>query len=402
MKESFTIKFFLNKNVSKTQSGVEYYKIYCRVTKDRKKSEFATGVYEDEKVWHKNGGRSNKSAVNDELAEVEHKLRRLRRRFLDDEKFYTAKSLVQSYKNNGGSPIQLISYINKHIEEITLKEEHAINTINHYKASRNIYAAFVKKIYKQDDIFINQLDFEFVNKFDLYLMKKHKDALGRNIKRNTANKHHSRLRTLLHKAVKEDIIGVNPYSNFQLKNKPSNRTYLTSEEVTRIRDLDFSNNRSLDRVRDFFLFSCYTSLRYSDAYELKKDDILVLESGTKLISIEMEKTKEAVQIPIVPDAERIIEKYKDDAARVIHGFILPRYSNQKLNNYLKQIGVMANLTKELSHHVARHTFATVALNNGIPIEAVQKILGHNNLRTTQVYAKMMTSTLEKEMEKFKL
>ena len=95
------------------------------------------------------------------------------------------------------------------------------------------------------------------------------DKQGNNVKRNTVNKHHSRLRTILHKATKDEIISINPYSKFNLKYDPTTRSFLTKDEINRIKEINFTNNLTLDRVRDFFLFSCYTSLRYSDAFNLK-------------------------------------------------------------------------------------------------------------------------------------
>jgi len=397
MNSSFSIKFYLNKNKEKA----EQFKIYGRLIHDRKKSEFATNYYIDENKWDDLRGRAKRDQViNDELSELEAQINRIRRKLLDDEKPVSSRIILEILKGDRKEKRSLLEYTNEHIEEIIRKKEHAENTQNHYKSSRNIYAQFIKDELKRSDVTIHSIDYYFLKKFDDWMLSKYTDKLGRHVKRNTVNKHHSRLRTLLHKAVREGFIHNNPYRLFSLKNTPTNRPFLTIEEVNNIKSLDFSNNISLDRVRDFFLFSCYTSLRYSDAVKLRLKDIIETEEGKKLISIQMEKTKESVYVPVIPAAQEIIDKYEDDPAREVEGFILPRYSNQKLNSYLKMVATMAGINKEMTHHVARHTFATIALNKGMPLEVVQKILGHCNIRTTQIYAKMQTSTLEKEMEKF--
>lgn len=396
MSSSFSIKFYLNKGKKKG----EQLKIYGRLIIERKKSEFATNYYIEETKWDKAKGRAKRNQViNDELSEIEAKLNRIRRKLLDDGKPVSAKNIIEILKGKRKEKRFLIEFINEHIDEIILKKEHSVNTQNHYKSSRNIYEKFLDERLKTKDISLDLIDYDFLKKFDEWMLSEYKDKFGGSVKRNTVNKHHSRLRTILHKAVREEIIIKNPYQRFNLKYTPTNRAFLTIEEVNSIKELDFTNNVSLDRVRDFFLFSCYTSLRYSDAAKLKLNDIITTEEEKQLISIKMDKTKESVYIPVIPPAQEIIDKYEEDPARLVEGFILPRYSNQKLNAYLKMIATMANINKEITHHVARHTFATIALNKGMPLEVVQKILGHSNIRTTQIYAKMQTSTLEKEMEK---
>lgn len=397
MSSSFSIKFYLNRNKGKG----EQFKIYGRLIHDRKKCEFATNYYIEETKWDDARGRAKRNQViNDELSDLEARINRIRRKLLDDEKPVSSRIIIEILKGDRKEKRSLLEYINEHIEEIIRKKEHAENTRNHYKSSRNIYAKFIKENLKRSDVTIHSIDYNFLKKFDDWMLSEYTDKMGHSVKRNTVNKHHSRLRTLLHKAVREGYIQSNPYQLFSLKNTPTNRSFLTIEEVNSIKALDFRNNNSLDRVRDFFMFSCYTSLRYSDAVKLRLKDIIETEEGKKLISIKMEKTKESVYVPVIPAAQAIIDKYEEDPARVVEGFVLPRYSNQKLNSYLKLIATMAGINKEMTHHVARHTFATIALNKGMPLEVVQKILGHCNIRTTQIYAKMQTSTLEKEMEKF--
>jgi len=400
MADSFSLKFYLNK---KKTRGTNEYKIYGRLIIDRRKSEFATSYFIDEKTWDVSKGRAKKNmAINDELAVLEAEINRIRRRLLDEGKPVSSKVTLEFLKGDRKEKRFLLEYMEEHMQNMKSKGEHAINTCNHYKSSYNIYQQFLNQQLKAQDYPLSNINYEFLEKFDTYMISVYTDNRGNSVKRNTVNKHHSRLRTMLHKAVREEIINRNPYSKFNLKYDPTTRGFLTKEEINRIKELDFTNNQTLDRVRDFFLFSCYTSLRYSDAFNLRLINLVYTEDGKRMISKNMDKTKEDVYIPIIKETQKLIDKYNNDPARELQGFILPRYTNQKLNSYLKHIGTLAAISKELTHHVARHTFATVALNNGIPIEVVQKLLGHTQIRTTQIYAKMQVSTLEKEMEKFDL
>ncbi len=266
MAESFSLKFYLNKSKFKGKQ----YKIYARLIIDRQKSELATNYYLEEDKWDNSKGRAKKNVIiNDELSEIEANINRIRRKLLDEGKHVSSKIIVQYLKGEKKEKRYLIEYLDEHIQEMKLKDEHAENTYNHYTSSRNIYAEFLHKKLRTNDILLNLIDLDFVKKYDLYMISEYKDPRNhKNILRNTVNKHHSRLRTILHKAVREGFINVNPYTNFQLKNTPTNRKYLTIEQVDAIKAIDFSNNKTLDQVRDFFLFSCSTSLRYKDAYNL--------------------------------------------------------------------------------------------------------------------------------------
>lgn len=151
-----------------------------------------------------------------------------------------------------------------------------------------------------------------------------------------------------------------------------------------------------------FVFCCYTGLSYIDVQKLNQDNIVRHIDGGLWIQAERTKTKSKLGIPLLPTAEAILEKYKDHP-KVINGeCVLPVLSNQKSNAYLKEIANLCRIKKNLTTHLARHTFATtVTLSNGVPIETVGKMLGHKNLRTTQHYAKIINKKVEYDMAALK-
>jgi site-specific recombinase XerD len=157
-------------------------------------------------------------------------------------------------------------------------------------------------------------------------------------------------------------------------------------------------NERLSQVRYIFLFSCFTGLAYIDTQKLTQDNINIGLDGNKWIYTKRQKTKTTSNIPLLSKAEEIIERYKDHPACLNSGRLLPVLSNQKMNAYLKEIADLCDINKELTYHIARHTFATtITLSNGVPIESVSKMLGHKNIKTTQHYAKILDKKVSEDM-----
>jgi len=175
------------------------------------------------------------------------------------------------------------------------------------------------------------------------------------------------------------------------------RESLTKEELTRLETKQFKIER-LQQVLDMFLFSCYTGLAYVDLAELTPGNIITGIDGNLWISTNRAKTETSVRVPLLPRAKELMEKYADDPRALNSGTVFPVISNQRMNGYLKEIAEICGISKDLTFHIARHTFATtVTLSNGVPIESVSKMLGHTSIRTTQIYAKVVESKLSEDM-----
>jgi integrase/recombinase XerD len=377
----------------------EKHKIYCRITLNRKKSELYTGLAILPGAWDNEKRKTNNVDINAELSELESKLFRIRRDLIDKDIPLTSSNIVDYYKGHKSTKFFILEYFDAHVQFIKNKGEHSIITISQYGATHKILIKFIRNHLKKNDLLLPEVNYNVLEELDRYMLIDYKDPYNRNIQRNTINKHHSRLRTILNKAINEDLIIKSPYRKFKLRYKKTKRAFLTTAELEKFKKLDLRESKSLDKVRDYFLFSCYTGLRFMDANTLKISDIISDEENRQHISIKMRKTQDFAIIPLIVDAQNIIRKYRDQSEQNSHEFILPRISNQKLNAYLKVLANLSGIDKVMTHHVARHTFATQALNKGIPIEVIQKLLGHTDIQTTQIYAKMLTSTITKEMEK---
>ncbi|MCD4728958.1 MAG: site-specific integrase [Bacteroidales bacterium] len=202
-------------------------------------------------------------------------------------------------------------------------------------------------------------------------------------------------------AIANEWLQRNPFMNFKCSYKDTNRGYLTQEELDKLEAKEFSIKR-LEIVRDIFIFQCYTGLAYSDVERLTPDDVSTGIDGEKWIIIYRQKTGGRSPIPILPRALEIINKYQDYPENENSGKLLPVKSNQKINAYLKEIGDLCGIDKNLSTHLARHTFATtVTLAHGVPIETVSKMLGHSSIRTTQIYSKVIDNKISADMVKLK-
>ena len=158
----------------------------------------------------------------------------------------------------------------------------------------------------------------------------------------------------------------------------------------------------LRQVRDIFIFCCYTGLAYADVKKLTREEITTGIDGEKWIWTSRQKTDTTTRVPLLPRALAILDRYKEDPQCLNKGRLLPVLSNQKMNNYLKEISDACKITKKMTFHTARHTFATtVTLSNGVPIETVSKMLGHRNLKTTQHYAKILDLKVSEDMMKLR-
>jgi site-specific recombinase XerD len=246
--------------------------------------------------------------------------------------------------------------------------------------------------YNVSDIDITKIDHAFITDYEFWLRS------VRNCANNTAVKYIKNFNKIIKLCLANDWLEKNPFANYKSKVKEVERVYLTENEIQSIIEKDFKTER-LSVVRDIFLFSCFTGLAYIDVKNLTKSHISFGIDGEKWIFTHRQKTESASKIPILPVTQMIIEKYENHPQCNNEYKLLPILSNQKMNAYLKEIAGVCEIEKELTFHIARHTFATtVTLTNGVPIESVSKMLGHKNLRTTQHYAKVLDRKVSDDMK----
>jgi len=238
---------------------------------------------------------------------------------------------------------------------------------------------------------IKAIDNYMVTEFGMYL----KTERGCNF--NTANKFLQNLKRITYRCLRHGWILKDPFVGISLTMKEVDRPYLTEEELKSIMDYSSSFDR-LRRVRDFFLFSCFIGLAYADVKKLRRCEIEKNEAGY-WIKTKRQKTGGRANVPLLDVPMQIINKYVQLDLLEADDLVLPILSNQKMNAYLKEIADLCGITKKLSYHIARHTFATtLTMMNGVPIESVSKMLGHKNITSTQHYARIVDKKVGEDME----
>lgn len=381
-KLSFTNKF------SRGDDGV----IYLRITVNRKKAEISTKRKVDFKKWNPESQKAKGDAeLNSYLIHIQNEINRIHTQLIRDNKEVTAKLIKDVYLGRDEKSISLISYVDDHIREISqLTTQYKISTIKRYETIRRHLEEFLALI-DQETIKLNKFDLKLITQFDHFL------KVNKKISLNTSAKYLKLLKAIFLKALRLELIEKNPFAGFVYKTVEVNKEFLTPNELETLEKSKLPN-QSLEKVKDVFLFSVYTGLRFSDAFELKPSDIKKEKDGQYWLTIKkIIKTEKPLRIPLLNKALRIVEKYKNESE--VTNKLLPIISNQKTNAYLKVIADLTDIQKNLTHHCARHTFATtVTLSNKVPIEVVSNLLGHSSIKSTQIYAKI-TDTYLKDMTK---
>jgi len=373
--------------------------IYVRVTIQSKRFEFSANKYVNPERWSVEGtkvkgGNEEARTINSHLDYLKNQVLEAEKRLFKKDIKVTSEILKKELFGIAETKRMLIPIFQDHNDRIKelVGKEYAPGTLERYKTSLSHTIEFLEWKYKISDIEINKIDYAFVTDYEFFLRS------VRNCANNTAVKYIKNFNKIIKLCLANDWMDKNPFANYKSKVKEVERVYLSEEEIQSIINKDFKNER-LSLVRNIFLFSCFTGLAYIDVKNLTKSHICIGIDGDKWIFTHRQKTETASKIPVLPVTQMIINKYADHPQSVNEEKLLPILSNQKMNAYLKEIAAVCEIEKELTFHIARHTFATtVTLTNGVPIESVSKMLGHKNLRTTQHYAKVLDKKVSEDMK----
>jgi len=305
----------------------------------------------------------------------------------------TTESLKAAFLGKDIVTHSLMEVIKLHNDKIRalIGIEYASGTLKRFLVLERHVQAFLLAKFNYADINIKEVDLTFISDFEFYLRTQNSCA------NNTAVKYLKNLGKIIRIALSMDWIDKDPMLGYKMHTKPVERPFLTEDELSAILTKEFATER-LSQVRDIFIFCCFTGLAYSDVEKLKVTDIFKGIDGTDWIAINRTKTGTRSNVPLLPTAKAILERYQTEIECYAGNKALPVASNQKMNEYLKEIAAVCRINKKLSSHIARHTFATtVTLLNGVPIESVSKMLGHTNIRTTQIYAKVLDQKVSEDM-----
>ncbi|WP_443938845.1 site-specific integrase [Pedobacter sp. MW01-1-1] len=393
MKRNFSLLFFLKKGKT-DQPGTS--SIYLRITIEKKRVDLATGKQCNDSNWldgKLTGNSSQAKIINLYLRQLESKVHEAHRNLIMLGEDVTAKRLADDFLGKEKKARKLTEVFESHNKEMAelVGIEFAPMTLLRYQTALRHLRQFLREKYKIQDIDIRKIDHLFIADYEFFL------RTTRKCNNNSAVKYIKNLKKVIKRCLANGWLTRDPFANFKAKIKLIERPCLSEEEVNSLETKEFNNER-LNRVRDIFLFSCYSGLAYIDIYQLKRSEIIDKNGGEKWISINRQKTGTPTRVPLLPKAIALLIKYENHPQCINQNKAFPVSTNQKMNAYLKEIADICGIRIPLSYHIARHTFATtITLQNGVPIETVSKMLGHKDIRTTQHYAKTLDVKVSRDM-----
>ena len=395
MKSIFRVVFYLRSNyVNKEGKTSVMLRIYLN---SERLSLGSTGIAITASQWVKDkerikGRTTDALSTNLQLDNIASGLQAIFRKIemSDDLSLERIKSEFLGKKDEIDTLMQLFE---KHNTDISKQVGISVSkaTLQKYNVCKRHFSDFLDKQYKRNDLKLTELTYLVIREFDLYL----RTVVGQNS--NTTTKTMKTLKTITLLGQKMGVLLHDPFINHRFHLEPVNRGFLTDEEILLIANKEIVIPR-LELVRDIFIFSCFTGLAYIDVSNLTSDHIITL-GDKQWIMTQRQKTSVETNILLLDIPKAIIDKYCDNSAYPKReNKLFPILSNQKMNAYLKEIADLCGIKKNLTFHLARHTFATMSLSKGVPMESVSKMLGHTNIKTTQIYARITNKKIEHDME----
>jgi len=399
MENSISVLFYLRKSIIRKKTEAP---IYMRITVNGSRVDLSTHQFTLDDKWdvkhgQVKGPKSETHTVNNTLDSLRTKVKKIFTQLETMGKPITAeiiRNTLEGKTRNRRSLVEVFELYNKQLEA-KVGHGYTKGTLEKYTATCSKVKNFIKFQYNRSDVFLDELDYQFINNYEVYLKSEVKNI------HNTVSKSVSFLKKIIHHSIYNGWLERDPFKSFRCPYKDPDRAFLSQDELDALQKKSITINR-LAIVRDMYVFSCFTGLPFSDLEKLTPADISIGIDGEKWLIYNRTKTGNRSPVPLLPIPLSIIEKYKDYPVNLNKGRLLPLYSNQKVNGYLKEIAALCGIDKTLTFHTARHTFATtVTLTNGVPIETVSKMLGHTSIKTTQIYSKVVDVKISHDMKALK-
>ena len=394
MRSTFKVLFFLKRDKQKKDGSVP---VYCRITIDGKEARFGMKKDIDPKLWNiKEGKATGKSAESSEINALLEKtkagIHKIYRDVQERENAVSAEKVKNIFLGIDSKQYMLMKAFDEHVEEkFNLIGKRIVkSTYYRYYYLRIRLSEFLLEKYHLSDIPLREINYQFIRDFEIYLLT------VRGNKQSTIAQYLINLKKIVELAYKNEWIFRNPFINYKIEDEKSERGYLTQREVEIL--MNWKLDKKLERTRDVFIFCCFTGLSYIDVFKLTREQIQLSIDGQQWIMGKREKTDVDYFIPMMEIPKKILEKYKSHIFK--DGKLLPVKVSLTVNRHLKEIAEICGIKKHLTFHLSRHTFATLTMSKGVSLESVSKMLGHKNIQTTQIYAKMTTEKVGRDMAVF--
>jgi len=397
MSTSYQLSFYLRKSRTNKTSESD---IYLRISVNGKRSALSINRKVDPRKWSSSSekalGKSPEATeINNFINVLKNKIKNIHQDLIEKNQAISSKSILDEFKGvNKKKPKMTLEVFREHNEQMDRLSGKSISksTAKRYWTCYNHIEQFLKEVYKAEDFRMKDIDHQFITKFEYFL------KTARKCNHNSALKYVNNFKKIVRIALANQWMDRDPFYNYKVQYETVDREFLNEDEVKALVEKELHFER-LRIARDMFVFSCHTGLAFGDLEKLSEKDITKGIDGGRWIRTKRKKTKSITSVPLLPIAEEIIERYKDHPEIIDKDLILPVPKNQNYNAFLKEIAVLCGIKKNLTTHLARHTFATtITLTNGVPIESVSKMLGHKDLRTTQHYAKIVDRKISDDMK----
>ncbi|MDE5437622.1 site-specific integrase [Elizabethkingia meningoseptica] len=394
-RSTFKLLFYLKKNEPKKNGNVP---IMGRITIDGTPKTFAAKLEINPDNWDLKHGRVlGKSApalsTNLKLDNIRVRVNKIYDDMLKDEGFATSQKVKLSFLGVGvmdDAILKVFKDQNEEFERMVSKGKRSQNTYNKYKTVYRHLCEFIKERYHREDMAFRELTADFIREFDFFL------RIDKECTHNTVWVYTMPVIALADLAIKKGLIRQNPFEDYEISMQETDRSYLLKEDVEKLMLLKPSKSK-YELVKDLFIFSCFTGLSYIDIQKLKWSNIQSFFDGHQWIISRRRKSDVASNVRLLEIPKRIIEKYRgitrDD-------YVFPVPSNATCNSHMKKLIEETEIITEhkVTFHTARHTFATMFLTEGLPLESLSKMMGHKNISTTQIYAKITSQKISKDMD----
>ena len=393
VRSSFSILFFIRESKARKNGNVP---IEVMITVNGERNSFSTGKQIAIEKWDKTkqqvkGKDQETQNLNNYLKAIKAKLYQKEAELLERGFIITAQILYDAYfdKVESLKERSLFEVFEEHNQEQEKLVGNGVSKATHWVSVYTIrlLREFVQQKYKREDLYLRELNLNFIQSFHSFL------RIDKGMAQNSSTKHLKLLKKIINLSVANSYMAFNPFSTYKVEREPVDIDFLDEEELRKIINVDPPLQR-LERAKDMLLFGCFTGLSYIDIKTLTPEHFEKDNTGRIWIKKRRVKTGVLSRIPLLPIAKLILDKYKGGEK------LLPIQDPADINKYLKDIAILCGINKRICFHTSRHTFAsTVTLANNISLEVVSKMLGHTNTRMTAHYAKLIDKCIGEQMDK---